>query len=305
MKIDRLIGIITILLQRDKVTAPELAERFEVSRRTITRDIENLCKAGIPIIAIPGYGGGISIDDRYKIDKTLFSKDELLTILAGVQGIDSVKLNSGKPSISEKLSLSSEDMVSDSFLKIDLASHYKEAVSEKINLIKTAILDHRLITFQYCNSNGETNRYVEPYRVLFEWSDWYVFGFCRTRQDFRVFKLNRLYNMKICSDRFEPRKTPSEQDIFGNYFSNTPYKLKAQFNKSVKYRLIEEYDENCFSVLDNGNLFFESTFSSYDNMLEWVLSFGDKVQVIEPKKLKEDILKQAKNILKKNVEQDI
>lgn len=305
MKIDRLIGIITILLQRDKVTAPELAERFEVSRRTITRDIENLCKAGIPIIAIPGYGGGISIDDRYKIDKTLFSKDELLTILAGVQGIDSVKLNSGKPSISEKLALSSEDMMSDSFLKIDLASHYKDTLSKKINLIKSAILDHKLIDFQYCNSSGETYRCIEPYQILFEWSDWYVFGYCLKRQDFRVFKLNRLYNMKIGGVAFNPRELPTMQDIFDNYFSNTPYKLKAQFNKSVKYRLIEEYDENCFSVLDNGNLFFERTFSSYDNMLEWVLSFGDKAEVLEPQKLKDDIVKQAKNILNKNVEQDI
>ena len=88
MKIDRLIGILSILLQEEKTTAPELAERFEVSRRTINRDIEDLCKAGIPIKTAQGTGGGISIMDGYRMDRTILSSKDMQMILAGLRSLD-------------------------------------------------------------------------------------------------------------------------------------------------------------------------------------------------------------------------
>ena len=89
MKIDRLIGILSILLQKDVITAPSLAEHFEVSRRTINRDIEDLCKAGIPIVTRQGTNGGISIMENYKISRTLLTNREMQDILAGLRSLDS------------------------------------------------------------------------------------------------------------------------------------------------------------------------------------------------------------------------
>lgn len=193
MKIDRLLGIITLLLQRDKVTAPELAKKFEVSRRTIHRDIDDICKAGIPIITYQGGDGGISIADGYKLDKSVLTVDELQSIVAGLKSLGSVSDSARIDGLISKLSPKSEAVVSvkDNIL-IDLSSHYKSSLSEKISLIKTAITENRLVRFDYYSEKGLSNRTIEPCFITFKWTSWYVFGYCRDRNDFRLFKLNRL-----------------------------------------------------------------------------------------------------------------
>ena len=136
MKIDRLVGIITILLGQDKVTAPELAKRFEVSKRTINRDIEDICKAGIPLITTQGYGGGISIADGYKIDKTLFTEEELQTIFTGLKGVDSISKTSSLAKMLEKLSSKNKQIIAEDSIVIDLASFSQTSLIEKNRNIK-------------------------------------------------------------------------------------------------------------------------------------------------------------------------
>ena len=136
MKIDRLVGIITILLGQDKVTAPELAKRFEVSKRTINRDIEDICKAGIPLITTQGYGGGISIADGYKIDKTLFTEEELQTIFTGLKGVDSISKTSSLAKMLEKLSSKNKQIIAEDSIVIDLASFSQTSLIEKIEILK-------------------------------------------------------------------------------------------------------------------------------------------------------------------------
>ena len=305
MKIDRLIGIITILLQKDKVTAPELARRFEVSRRTINRDIEDICKAGIPIVTTQGNGGGISISDSYKIDKTLFTHDELQAVFSGLQGIDSVSGTSYLRKMTEKLSGKNSAIEADDIIMIDLASHYQNPLKEKIELIKTAIQNNQHISFLYYYKKGETLRHIEPYRLVFRWSSWYVFGYCLDRKDYRLFKLNRLWNITLSHDRFVPREIPPHKLRFDDYFSTDTVHLKALFPESEKYRLIEEYGINCCQITDSGELLLEQDFASYDNMREWIFSFGDKVTILEPRKLYEDRRKQAQNFFKNTIPQNI
>jgi predicted DNA-binding transcriptional regulator YafY len=198
MKIDRLLGIITLLLQRDKVTAPELAKKFEVSRRTIHIDIDDICKAGIPIITYQGGDGGISIADGYKLDKSVLTIDELHSIIAGLKSIGSVSDSARIEGLISKLSPKSEAVVSvkDSIL-IDLSSHYKSSLSEKISLIKSAIKEKKLVSFDYYSEKGLSDRTIEPYFIIFKWASWYVFGYCRKSSGFRLFKLNRLWRMEV------------------------------------------------------------------------------------------------------------
>lgn len=304
MKIDRLIGIITILLQNDKTTAPELAERFEVSRRTINRDIEDICKAGIPVVTTQGYGGGLSIAEGYKFDKTLFTKDELQAIFAGLRGMDSVSKVSALANLLDKLSDKDQHMTVEDNIIIDLASHYQTSLTQKIETIKNAISTKHILSFQYYYEKGEMKRRIEPYRLIFKWSSWYVFGFCLDRQAYRLFKLNRLWDLQT-ADPFSERTIPEEELSFGDYLTEATFHLKAVFAESEKHRLIEEYGIESYAVCQDGSLLFECDFASYENMREWIFSFGDKVFVSEPKELQDDRKKQAENIMKmyeKNVD---
>lgn len=300
MKIDRLIGIITLLLQRDKITAPELAERFEVSRRTINRDIEDICKAGIPLVTTQGYGGGISISDNYKIEKSFFTNDELQTVITALKGVDSIARDSYSTRIIDKLSAVDSRLNIDDILIIDLASHYKEPLTNKIELIKSAIRNQYKISFNYHSERGDGLRIIEPYKIVFKWSAWYVFGFCIDREDYRLFKLNRLSDLKLLNEHFGKREIPAKLLEFNDYFDDKNYSLKAVFKPSEKYRLIDEYGTDSFSETSDGQIYFERDFVSYKNMREWVFSFGDKVTVLAPEKLRDDIVINAKNILDKH-----
>ena len=298
MKIDRLIGIITILLQNDKTTAPELAERFEVSRRTINRDIEDICKAGIPVITTQGYGGGLSIAEGYKFDKTLFTKEELQAVFAGLRGMDSVSKGSALASLLDKLSDKGQRVIAEDMIIIDLASHYQTSLTQKIDILKKAIWTKHIVSFQYYYEKGETKRFIEPYRLIFKWSSWYVFGFCLDRQAYRLFKLNRLWDLQIDGETFLEREIPEEELSFGDYLAESKFHLKAVFEKSEKHRLIEEYGIDSYLVCQDERLLFERDFASYENMREWIFSFGDKVLILAPKELLNDRKKQAENIIK-------
>lgn len=168
MKIDRQIGILSMLLQKDTVTAPYLAEKFEVSRRTINRDIEDLCKAGIPIVTKQGVNGGISIMENYRLDKTLFTRGEMQDILAGLRSLDSVNGTNRYGQLMEKLSVGSSDfMVGNQTVLIDLSSWYKDSLAPKIELIRTSIDKCRKLEFVYYSPKGESARCIEPYYLIF------------------------------------------------------------------------------------------------------------------------------------------
>jgi predicted DNA-binding transcriptional regulator YafY len=296
MKLDRLLGILTVLLQNDRVTAPYLAEKFEVNRRTIGRDIDSLCQAGIPIVTHQGTGGGISIAEGFKLDKSVLTTDELSGIIAALKGIGSVSEQSGIERTLNKLGAKSGAVVSLSEpVIIDLASYYKSDLTPKIETIKRAILNRRLIEFDYYYDKGESHRRIEPYFVIFQWTAWYVFGFCLERQDWRLFKLLRLWNLEPCNDYYSPREVPPAKRDFNEVFEDS-IKLVAVFEPSCKYQLIEVYGLDCYTETDKG-LLFELGFTNQGFLLRWLLGFGDKVKVLEPDYIARDIKSAAKNIL--------
>ncbi len=298
MKIDRLLGIVMILLQKEKVTAPYLAEKFEVSRRTINRDIEDLCKAGIPVITTQGGNGGIYIADGYRIDKSVLTYQEMEHVVAALRGMDSITPQVGAEQLLNKFFLKKENVVSirDSII-INLSSHYKSELTGKIALIKDAILNNRLISFRYYSNKGDSLRRIEPYFLTFQWAGWYVFGYCLERQDFRLFKLNRLWELKDTEEVFQQRAISDEDKDFDRYFGEE-LSITLLFDAGVKYRLIDEYGMECFTTQEDGRLLFRTGFANKDYMISWILSFGDKVEVVYPKGLKQEIKKIAENILR-------
>ena len=294
MKLDRLLGILIILLQNDRVTAPQLAEKFEVSRRTIGRDVDTLCAAGIPIATHQGVGGGIAIAEGFRLDKSVLTMDELSGIVAAIKGIGSVTERSRVERTLDKLGANAVVSLREPVV-IDLASHYRGQLTKKIELIKHAIIEGRLIEFDYYYEKGETRRRIEPYFVIFQWTSWYVFGFCTERQDWRMFKLTRLWGLNILSTVFTARELPPERRNFYSHFVDD-IKLVALFDPSVKYQLIDAYGLDGFTETDEG-LLFEFGFTNRGYLISWLLGFGGKVKVLAPEGIKEDIKAAAEMIL--------
>ena len=289
MKIDRLIGILSILLQEEKITEQELADRFEVSRRTIIRDMEDLSKAGIPLTSSQGIGGGVSIMSGYRMDRTLLTSKDMRMILAGLRSLDSVGGSSYYGQLMEKIQSGSSELISgrDSIL-IDLASWYKDTLAPKIETIQDAIENRHLITFNYYAPSGDSIRTIEPYYIVFKWTSWYVWGWCLKRKDFRMFKLNRMDKLKETAKEFECRTIPTPDFSSTGVFPER-IKVKALFAPDVKWRLIEEYGPDCYKEEEDGRLLLEIEHTDEDNLIGWIMTFGDRAELIEPVSVRKKI----------------
>ena len=292
------IGILSVLLQEEKVTAPELAERFEVSRRTINRDIDDLLYAGIPIRTAQGTGGGISIAEGYKMDRTILTSKDMQMILAGLRSLDSVSGSSYYGQLMEKIQARSSEFISgrESIL-IDLSSWYKNTLAPKISTIQDAIENRHLLEFYYYAQSGEGKRTIEPYYVVFKWTSWYVYGWCLKRKDYRLFKLNRMDQVKETIKDFSCRNAPVP-----NLSSELKYPrnivLKAIFTPDMKWRLVEEFGPGCYEELEDGRLLLIRNYADMDNLTMWMLTFGDKVEVIEPQELRKRLKTMAESMIK-------
>ncbi len=295
MKLNRLIGIISILLQKDKTTISELAEKFEVSYRTVIRDIEAINMAGIPIASERGKGGGVYIMSSYKIDRTVLSSEEMQFILTGLQSLDSVSGTNRYKQLMDKLSADSVRIIkSDDTVIIDLAGWDKTGLSKKIEMIKAAMENNETISFRYCAPNGSTEREIEPYHLIFQWSGWYVWGYCLLREDYRMFRLSRLTDLKNTDTKREKRQVP---EYVSDKLYHSPDEIKAtvKFHNSVKWRLADDYENIDMNINEHGDITLNLTWSDTESFYRYIASFEDKAEIIAP----EEYRKEFKSIIKK------
>lgn len=295
MKLNRLIGIISILLQKDKTTIAELAEKFEVSYRTVIRDIEAINMAGIPIASERGKGGGVYIMSSYKIDRTVLSSEEMQFILTGLQSLDSVSGTNRYKQLMDKLSADSAGIIkSGDTVIIDLAGWDKTGLSKKIEMIKAAMENNETISFRYCAPNGSTEREIEPYHLIFQWSGWYVWGYCLLREDYRMFRLSRLTDLKNTDTKREKRQVP---EYVSDKFYHSPDEIEAtvKFHNSVKWRLADDYENIDMNINEHGDITLNLTWSDTESFYRYIASFEDKAEIIAP----EEYRKEFKSIIKK------
>jgi len=291
MKIDRLIGIIAVLQRQGQVTMPCLAEKFEVSRRTIARDIDALCRAGLPVVTRQGEGGGVSLVEGHSVNASVLTREEMGAILTGLGSLQSVVAAPDPAGLFAKLGTAETD----GSIMIDLASFYKDDLAEKIRRFKKAIEEGRFAEFTYYSQKGEGRRKIEPYRVIYKWSDWYVFGYCLDRQDFRLFKLRRLWEMTVSDEQFTARPVPEEKRRLGSHMTDD-YMVEAVYEPSAKYRLVEEYGPGSFREMEDGRLYTRWGFSGMERAEEWLMSFGDQVKVIGPCEMVERMRRKFRKI---------
>lgn len=225
--------------------------------------------------------------EGFSLDTTVFTEQELTAIFTGLKSLDSVSHSASAEKLAQKIGGSDAIKLADHMV-IDLSSFYKDDLATKIEQIKLAIKDSRCISFHYCYNKGEADKLIEPYLIVFKWSDWYVFGFCRDRQDFRMYKLRRLWDLQITGELYAIRDVPEEKKQFGSHMTDD-YIIPAVYDPSVKYRLVEEYGHTCFTEQEDGNLYTEWGFTTQKDAVEWFLSFGNKVKVLGPPEMVEQM----------------
>ncbi len=279
------------------MTSKELAEKFEVSQRTILRDIDTLNMSGIPIVSEQGQGGGISIMEGYKIDKTLLSSGDMQAILSGLQSLDSVSGTNRYRHLMEKLSAKETDLNAGNNIIIDLSRWDKSMISEKIGLIKDAMERRRIITFRYFSPKGESERRIEPYHLIFQWSAWYVWGYCTERSDYRMFKLNRMTELAVTDEICPDRDVPVYKS---DKLRHTRGEIKAdvRFDSSVKWRIIDEFGADFCKYDENGDIVMTFTWCDLPSFLSYIITYGDKAEIIAPEEYRREFCEYTKKIYK-------
>lgn len=294
MQINRLFELIYILLEKKTVTAGELAERFEVSIRTIYRDVDTLSSAGIPIYMSRGNGGGISLLPEYILNNALLTDDEKTGILSSLKAVQSVDM-SGQSTLLSKLSGLFGNNNTD-WIEVDFTSWTDNGKEKALfETLKEAVIGRKTIMFIYCNGNGEqASREVEPLKLCFKGREWYIYGFCRLKKDFRVFKLKRIKDLKVTDKRFE-REAP-ERIFNSNRLYNPPlYKLKLRVSKTQAYRIYDEFTQ--YEKDENGDFIVE--FISDSNWtFQYISGYGKNAEILEPESMRIEYTNFLKDILK-------
>ena len=290
MKDNRLFRILYYILEKEKVTANELADKFEVSVRTIYRDIDSISSVGVPIFTTQGKGGGIKIDNEFILNKSLFDANEKEQIIAALQGLE--KTNEAyKSELITKLSALFK-IKNSNWIEIDFTSWgSNNTYQDLFNALKTTIINKNIISFSYNSSKAEKiNRKVKPIRLLFKEQDWYLYAFCLLRNDFRYFKLSRMKDLEVLAINYE--------DNFENAVLKKELKyenivnIKLKFDKSVAFRVYDEFNE-AIEEDEKGNLYVEIKIPNNYKLYNYIFSFGSNVEILEPKENRN----QFKNII--------
>ena len=304
MKIDRLVSIIMILLDKKRMGAQELANMFEVSPRTIYRDIDTINLAGIPIRSISGAGGGFEIMPEYKIDKKVFSTADLSAILMGLSSLSNVvrgdelvnalaKVKSFIPAEKAK-----DIEIAANQICIDLSPWIgNRNIQPYLEMIKTALQNHKLLRFEYTAHHGnKTVRTVEPYQLVLKSSHWYFYGYCYNRNDYRLFRLSRMSDLQMKQETFFPRDYQKLILDYEETLAAMQKEVKIRIHKSILDRVLEFCTFDHFTPDGDEHYFVNFPFIENEYYYDILLGFGDKCECIEPLHIRKEIKRKIYNI---------
>lgn len=304
MKIDRLISIIMLLLERKQISATKLAEMFEVTPRTIYRDVETISLAGIPIIAYPGVNGGISIMEEYKIEKKLFTISDITALLIGLGSIHSTMSGEEVLNTMAKIKgLIPAAQIRDIELKSNqiTVDHTPWIGNKNQNLnleeIRTALAENKLISFKYSAQNGiKSQRKIEPYRLVLKNSNWYLQGYCITRNDFRIFKLSRISSLELLEEIFIPREFDYKTLEVSNSIQKKSISIKLLIDESLRDLMIEFCGEENIKPYGNNKFIVFFPFTEDDFSYSMILRLGDKCECLEPENVRLEVIRRVENL---------
>ncbi|MDD2972591.1 MAG: YafY family protein [Lachnospiraceae bacterium] len=298
MQMNRLFEIIYLLLDKKSVTARELAEHFEVSTRTIYRDVDTLSAAGVPIYMNKGKGGGIALLPEYVLNKAVLTEKEKADILSSLQAL---RVISPMETTTLQKCNSLFGAAAD-WIEVDFTGWANpQGEKELFQRMKEAILHHTLVEFTYANGKGEASeRKVEPLKLVYKGNSWYLHGYCRTREDFRFFKLHRMREVQVTEEHFL-RKVPEQIWTEDPVFQMANVTLRLKLSAKMGYRVYDEFQE--YEQLADGSFQVELQYPEGEWLYQYVNSFGDQCEVLSPDWVRDGVqarLRRTLDIYQKN-----
>lgn len=287
LQISRLFQILYILLERKTTTAAELAERFEVSTRTIYRDVGALSEAGIPIYTTQGKGGGISLIDSFILNKSLFSEKEQANILLAIESLSAAKF----PDVDELLAKLKHFFMKNNtnWIEIDFSAWGSgESQKEKFTQLKHAILNRHSLSFSYYSSSQQkSSRTITPLKLLFKDHAWYVQGYCLERMAYRTFKITRMTDVSVIEnpapDIISNEGIPPVQS---QQSTATNICLKLKISAEGAYRIYDDFNEKSITEEKDGSFIINTVMPDGEWIFYFLLSYGPMLEVIEPEKIR-------------------
>lgn len=295
MQESRLFKIIYYLMENGKSTAPELAEKLEVSIRTIYRDIDIISSVGVPIYVTTGRNGGIQIDDSFVLDRLILSdkeKEDIITALKSVSIVDDRNCDT-LSKLSAIFNTKNED-----WLEVDFSRWGNKAQDNTMfQKLKEAIISRKMLCIVYANTRGEViERVICPIKMVYKAKSWYIKAFCMNKSDFRIFKLTRIIQARDMEKNFDPMEFPQEKKEMKVNYEN----VILRFPQRMAYRIYDEFEVDEIHQDDNGDFIICAPMPIDEWLIGYLLSFGSKVCIIEPKYLKKIVYNEAKKICKRN-----
>ncbi len=304
MKLDRLLSIVVLLLGRDRMTAEALARRFEVTPRTVYRDLDAINAAGIPVVAYPGPGGGYCIDPSYTIDRRLLGFDDLRAIVAALKGVNSALDDKSIGSALEKMESLAPRERSAEFLEDRIAIDLfpwgrREEERRLVKLLEPAIVERRLVEFGYSSHGSEPEtRIVEPMTLVFKAYAWYLWGYCRLREGYRIFKLSRMRGLRPALERFKRRSASYSPEA--GMPAPPMVDIVLGIERSRAAEAVEWYGAEAAEARADGSLRIRLSVPDGDWVIKTLLGFGAGLEVLEPPSLRRALSEAAAGIAAAN-----
>lgn len=298
MSSGRLFEILYLLLSQKKLTAQQLATHFEVSVRTIYRDLDALSAAGIPVCTTQGKGGGIFLLDHYVLDRALFSEAEQSLLLTALQSLPSQTGGQSSEALAKLAGLFHRRETD--WLRVDLSRWGNGTHDDtKFTQIKEAIFEQRILTFTYLNSDGKSgDRRVLPIRLAFKGQAWYLQAFCLEKNAYRTFRISRIRQLCVLEEHFELPPPPPAIDAEDT--SDTGgVAVRLRCCRSLAYRAYDEFDESCIAPREDGSVDIRATLPEDNWLYGYLLSFGTGIEVLSPPHVRRRLAEMAKEILEK------
>lgn len=307
MKIDRLLAITVLLLNRQRISAKELATRFEVSTKTIYRDIDTLSQAGIPIVAHQGTTGGFEIMEQYTIARQFLTLSEIDAMISAVKGMTTVFDDQMFATLLDKVQALLRP--ADRMLTHSPSSRIvfdfnpwgqNPATRDKVNVLREAITNTYKVNLHYLNTNGiESERIVEPSSLILKGYVWYLYGYCTLRKEFRLFRLSRILELQCTDQTFVPATMPNWDNHQWSSETNEEQRQEVTllFNAEVRYRLGDVFDYSEMTVLPDGDIEVRGAFVIDEWFYSMILGYGDHVQIQSPPALITELIQRAQKII--------
>lgn len=297
MQTERLFEVVYTLLDRGRVTAQELADKLNVSKRTILRDIETLTLAKVPIYTTQGKGGGVSLLDGYVLDKAVLSDEEKEQILLGIKTLLPTGGASGKAlsKLGSLFSVKNTDWIEVDFSRWSNPTHDRE----KFDTLKNAVTQRKALAFSYPNSVGEiSERKAYPLKLVFQGQAWYIQAFCLLKEDYRTFKINRMIDLQVLPETFDAALYAPPPVVPQNIPPHVKIHIRAIFTATVAYRVYDEFNIEDISKNADGSFTVDTSMPFDEWVYGYFLSYGDNVRILEPTALRETLQEKIREMLK-------